>query len=140
MSDHVPKGGFVAAAHARAAAGYAVRLRARSHDVAADEPTDRGGTDTGASPMELLLGALASCTAITLRMYAERKGWDLGEIKVDCRLHEDGSARRIERQLRFGAPLDEARRAKLAEIAEKTPVTRIVLEGTPIRTAIAAAG
>jgi putative redox protein len=134
---HHAKQGLVSAAHARSKAGYAVTLRARAHSVAVDEPVAAGGTDTGATAMELLLGALASCTAVTLRMYAERKGWDLGEVRVDCRLFDDGGARRIERQLRFGAALDEARRERLLAIAQRTPVTRVVMEATPIATAIA---
>jgi putative redox protein len=129
--------GLVSAAHARSGAGYAVELRARTHAVAADEPVARGGTDSGATPTELLLGALASCTAITLRMYAERKGWDLGEVRVDCRLFEDGAARRIERRLRFGAALDDARRERLLAIAARTPVTRMVTEATAVSTSIA---
>jgi putative redox protein len=136
MARHVQRG-LVSAAHARSTAGYAVTFRARTHSVAADEPVAQGGTDTGATAMELLLGALASCTAVTLRMYAERKGWDLGEVRVDCRLFDEGGARRIERQLRFGAALDEARRERLLAIAARTPVTRVVMEATPISTAIA---
>jgi putative redox protein len=128
--------GLVSAAHARSKAGYAVAIRARAHSVTADEPVAVGGTDTGATAMELLLGALASCTAVTLRMYAERKGWDLGEVRVDCRLFDDGGTRRIERQLRFGATLDASRRERLLAIAARTPVTRVVMEGTPIATAI----
>lgn len=131
------QGGLAGAAHARSASGYAVSVRCRTHDVVADEPLANGGTDTGASPMELLVAALASCTAITLRMYAERKGWDLGEVQVDCRLFQEGDARRIERRIRVGAALDEAQRARLVEIAGKTPVTRVVLQGAPITTVLA---
>jgi putative redox protein len=137
MGRHGQQGGLVSAAHARGKAGYAVTFRARTHIVAADEPLGSGGTDTGATAMELLLGALASCPAVTLRMYAQRKGWELGEIRVDCRLFEDDGARRIERRLRFGAELDEAQRARLLGIADRTPVTRVVMEATPVSTAIA---
>src|SRR2546423_11082030 len=59
-------------------------IRVRDHSVASDEPQDTGGDDTGPSPQELLAASLASCTAITLEMYAERKGWDVGEVEVDC--------------------------------------------------------
>jgi putative redox protein len=135
MAHHVHEG-LVSAAHARSKAGYAVAVRARAHSVVADEPAAQGGTDTGPTAMELLLGALASCTAVTLRMYAERKGWDLGEVRVDCRLFDGGGTRRIERQLRFGATLDEPRRERLLAIAARTPVTRVVMEGAPIATEI----
>jgi len=137
MTVHGAQGRLAAAAHARGSSGYAVTVRARAHGIAADEPVARGGTDTGASPMELLLGALASCTIITLRMYAERKRWKLGEVKVDCRLFEEDGAKVVERQLRFGAPVDENQRARLLEIADRTPVTRIVAGATPIRTRLA---
>ncbi len=133
MTDETKKS-LVSSAHARGGAGYAVDIRARTHDVRTDEPVAKGGTDTGATPMELLLGALASCTAITLRMYAERKGWELGEIKVDCRLFQEGDVRRIERQLRFEKPLDEGQRERCVAISHKTPVTRVVLESIPIDT------
>ncbi len=137
MTVHGPQRGLVSAAHARGQAGYAVTIRARTHEIAADEPVERGGTDTGATPMELLLAALASCTIITLRMYAERKGWELGELRVDCLLLEEDGVRHVERRLRFAAPLDESRRARLLEIADRTPVTKIVREATAIRTTFA---
>jgi putative redox protein len=138
MTVRGAQGRLVSAVHATGNAGYAVTVRLRTHEVAADEPVARGGTDTGGSPMELLLAGLASCTLITLRMYAERKRWELGEVKVDCRLFEEDGARHVvERQLRFGAPLDDSQRTKLLEIAERTPVTKIVAGATPIRTRLA---
>ena len=63
--------------------GYAHALSMRNHLLIADEPTDRGGTDRGPEPVELLAASLASCTAITIEMYAERKGWDLGAVSVE---------------------------------------------------------
>ena len=135
MSAHGGEG-VVAAALARAKRGYACELRARTHRAASDEPADRGGTDTGATPTELLLGALAACTAITLRMYADRKGWDLGEVRVECRLVQEGGARRIERELRFGAALDAKQHERLVDVAGKTPVTKLVADGTPVRTTV----
>ncbi|HYS74507.1 MAG TPA: OsmC family protein, partial [Burkholderiales bacterium] len=96
----------------------------------------RGGTDTGPSPYELLLAGLGACTAITLRMYAERKGWQLGTIHVDLELHKDdeGDTGRIARVVSFSAPLQPEQRARLAEIAEKTPVTRTIKAGAVIDT------
>lgn len=127
---------MVASVHLRGVQGYQVEVRARTHAVRADEPPERGGTDTGPAPFEHVLAGLAACTAITLRMYADRKGWALGEVRVDARLFEAGEARRVERTLRFGAPLDEAQRAKLLEIADRTPVTRALRDGLPIATAV----
>ena len=60
---------------------HAVEIR--DHTLTTDEPDDEGGTDTGPSPQELLAASLASCTAITMEMYAQRKGWDLGDVSVD---------------------------------------------------------
>jgi len=90
--------------------------------VPADEPAAAGGTDTAATPLELVASGLAACTAITLRMYAERKGWDLGAVRVDCRAFVAGSGYRFERVVRLGAPLADEQKARLGEIAEKTPV------------------
>ena len=64
--------------------GYRHVVRVRSHDLSIDEPADTGGSDTGPSPQELLAASLASCTAVTMEMYATRKGWDLGGVEVAC--------------------------------------------------------
>ena len=64
--------------------GYRHVVRVRSHDLSVDEPTDTGGSDTGPSPQELLAASLASCTAVTMEMYATRKGWDIGGVEVAC--------------------------------------------------------
>jgi putative redox protein len=128
------EGALAASVHARCERQYQVATSVRSHQVAADEPASNGGTDTAPTPLELLTAGLASCTAITLRMYAARKGWELGEVKVDCRAFVAGAGYRFERVIRAGAPLDEAQRARLAEIAEKTPVTKIVKGGAPLTT------
>ncbi len=106
-------------------AGYAVQVRAGHHHLAGDEPRSRGGTDTGPAPYDLLLSALAACTAITLRMYADRKRWSLGAIRVEVEISTDpDGVEQVRRTLSFGEPLDERQRTKLAEIAEKTPVTK----------------
>jgi len=72
--------------------GYACVIHAGRHELTADESTAHGGTDTGPAPYQLLLSALAACTAITLRMVAARKGWELGSIHVDVELHKDEGA------------------------------------------------
>src|SRR6185295_6262880 len=64
--------------------GYRHVVRVRSHDLSIDEPTDEGGSDAGPSPQELLAASLASCTAVTMEMYATRKGWDIGGVEVAC--------------------------------------------------------
>ena len=128
------EGALAASVHARCERTYQVDAAVRSHRVQADEPVASGGGDTAPTPLELLASGLAACTAITLRMYAERKGWELGEVKVDCRAFAAGAGYRFERVIRLGAPLDEAQRTRLGEIAEKTPVTKVVKAGAPVAT------
>lgn len=106
--------------------GYAAIIRAGHHHLTADEPASLGGTDTGPAPYQLLLSGLAACTAITLRMVAERKGWALGTIHVDLELHKDteDSTGRIAGGVSFSQPLSDEQRAKLTAVVAKTPVTR----------------
>ena len=121
---------------ASSSSDHANVMRARRHEIRADESRQAGGTDTGPNPTELLLAALGSCTSITLRMYAQRKGWDLGEITVDLEFHKEDDGHRIERAIAFSAPLTDEQRARIAEIAEKTPVTKVIKQGSPIATRI----
>ena len=116
---------------------YHVAIRTNGHELSADEPPSNGGGDTGPSPFGLLLSGLVSCTAITLRMYAQRKGWEFDSIEVDARydIGDDGT-RTILRTITLPAGLDDDARTRLAEIAEKTPVTKAVRAGTLIATAL----
>jgi putative redox protein len=115
---------------------YAQRVTTTSgHELLADEPEKRGGTNTGPAPFDLMLSSLGACTAITLRMYAERKQWSLGTIGVSLRLLKDGDEpMRIDRTISIGESTDDAQRAKLLEIADKTPVTKALASGVPIQT------
>jgi putative redox protein len=131
---------ILASALVQGKAGYAQTIRSGRHTLTADEPATVGGTDTGPGPYGILLAALGACTSITLRMYAERKGWELGTVEVSLRFFKDGDMDRVERELLFSAPLDDAQRARLLEISEKTPVTLTLKRGTPIHTVIGAAG
>jgi putative redox protein len=98
----------------------------RDHHLSADEPRDHGGEDSGPSPQELLAASLASCTAITMEMYAERKGWDLGNIEVDCEYQpaERGCPTRFDLVLRVPDGLTHEQIEKLKVIAAKCPVHR----------------
>jgi putative redox protein len=118
------------------APAYQVEIRAGQHQLVADEPTALGGGDTGSSPFGLLLSGLAACTAITLRMYAERKGWALESIAVDVGYDVDDGRGSIERTITLPGDLPAEQRERLADIAERTPVTIAVRAGTPITTTI----
>ena len=105
-------------------------IKVRDHFISADEPREAGGDDTAPNPQELLAASLASCTAITLEMYASRKGWDLGPVEVECEYSpaERGCPTRFELILRFPPDLDQEQVERLRVIAAKCPVHR-TLEG-----------
>ena len=101
------------------AAGYATAVRAGRHPLNADEPASRGGTDTGPSPYELLLAGLGACTAITLRMYAEKKGWNLGEFRAELSLARDDDGKvQIHRTLHSDQPLKDEQWQRLLAAAD----------------------
>jgi putative redox protein len=115
---------------------YAQSIRVGRHDLVADEPAALGGTDAGIAPYGLLVASLAACTSITLRMYAERKGWELGEVKVDLEMSRDGDRETIQRTILFGATLSDDQRHRLGEIADKTPVTKTLQRSIAITTTV----
>ena len=106
------------------------RVEIRGHSLTADEPRDHGGEDSGPSPQELLAASLASCTAVTMEMYAQRKGWDVGEIAVDVQYEpaQRGSPTSFAMTVRLPKELPEEQRRKVMQIAAKCPVHR-TLEG-----------
>jgi putative redox protein len=118
--------------------GYAQRITtAAGHQLASDEPERRGGTNTGPAPFDLMLSSLGACTAITLRMYGDRKQWSLGTIDVKLRLTKEGDGpMRIERRISVSEPIDGEQQMKLLEIADKTPVTKALVAGVPIQTVV----
>ena len=128
------KGGIIARAEAQMEiAHYACAIRTGRHSLIADEPKGAGGADAGPSPFSLLLSSLGACTAITLRMYADRKHWPLAEISVVLTYCWDGETPHIERTIRLEG-LDEEQCRRCLEIAEKTPVTRALKGGVAIET------
>jgi putative redox protein len=106
------------------------QLKVRSHTITADEPKDHGGDDSGPSPQELLAASLASCTAVTMEMYAKRKGWDVAGMTVDCEYTpaERGSPTRFNLVMKMPAHLSDDQVERLQVIAAKCPVHR-TLEG-----------
>jgi putative redox protein len=117
-------------------ARYATTITTGRHALTADEPERNGGGDVGPAPFDLLLASLGACTAMTLKMYAEHKQWPLESLEVRLAYHGGETPPRIERVLVPAGPLDEAQRARLADIAERTPVTLAIKGGVPIHTAL----
>lgn len=101
-------------------------VKVRDHFVSADEPRDAGGDDSAPSPQELLAASLASCTAITMEMYAERKGWDIGPVEVDCDYSpaERGCPTGFKLVVRLPETLEPEQVERLMVIAAKCPVHR----------------
>jgi putative redox protein len=118
---------------------FAQDIPVAGHRLRADEETEKGGADTGAAPHELLLSALGSCTAMTLKVYAERKGWPLRDVRVLLNgEHVDGRFV-IARTLQLDGELDAEQRLRLTEIADKCPVHKTLTNQIVINTTAGAA-
>lgn len=108
---------------------YRTRVTSRTHEFFVDEPGDLNGGDTAQDPYETLLGALGACKAITVRMYAQRKGWDLQEVRLDLvhsRPNGRGKPEQIDISLSFVGDLDDDQRKRLKEIANACPVQKTI--------------
>lgn len=124
--------------------GFHTRIAARAHGINADEPLELAGTDRGMTPYELLLASLSSCMAMTMRMYADRKGWPLEGATVqlrtapsrtpdtDVRVSGASSVTRIERQIELAGALTDEQRARIIEIADRCPVKRNLEAGIQV--------
>jgi len=126
------------------------RIRAGRHELTSDEPVGSGGTDTGPDPYALLLASLGACTAMTLRLYADRKQWPLEGVTVrlshgkvhakdcaDCETKDDARLDRIMREISVSGPLSEEQRQRLLEIANRCPVHRTLMGPKEIVTRLA---
>ncbi len=112
----------------REGAGLRHAVQVRDHQMTVDEPLDAGGDDSGPDPRELLAVSLASCTAITMEMYAARKGWDIGHVEVDVEYTpaERGCPTKFELIMRLPEDLPADQVEKLRVIAAKCPVHRVL--------------
>jgi putative redox protein len=114
--------------------GLAHSLTAGHHTLIADEPPDKGGSDTGPRPTELLALSLASCTAITVEMYAARKEWDVGDLTVEVDYEIDpGGTSRFDVALQLPSALSDEQVEKLKTIAAKCPVHRVLTGSVEIQ-------
>src|SRR5262245_58888 len=129
--------------------GFAVEIEAGPHRLRADEPVESGGTGTGPDPYDLLLAALGACTAMTLGMYARRKGWPLSGTTVrlrhakiyaadcaDCETRE-GRIDRIDVEIELAGPLTGEQRDRILEIARRCPAHRTLTSEIDIRPRLA---
>ncbi|MFQ5650173.1 MAG: alpha/beta fold hydrolase [bacterium] len=129
--------------------GYQTEIDANGHSLIADEPGSAGGTNSGPTPYDLLVSALGTCTSMTLRMYADHKGWPLEGIEVrlqhekvharDCETCETqtGKIDRIVREIVLHGPLDQAQKERLLEIADRCPVHRTLQAEIRVATRLA---
>jgi putative redox protein len=115
-------------------APYRVDIVVGAHALIGDEGPGLGGQDAGPAPFDLVLSGLAACTLITLRMYAERKGWT--DVKLSSRLRHrmEGGRHLIDRRIEVSGAPDAAAVQRLSEIAERTPVTLALRSGFTIST------
>jgi len=128
------------------AVGFAQEVEIGSHELYADEPVSYGGTDTGATPYDLLLAALGTCTSMTIGLYARKRKWPLENITVSLRhskIHakdcddcetKEGKVDRIEREIHLDGSLTEEQRIKLMEIADRCPVHQTLTSEINIKT------
>ena len=120
---------------ARRIAGYSHEIDlGDDREIVVDEPADQGGTDTGPRPSQLLASSLAGCTAITIELYANRKGWELPtlEVAVDMKSDANRNPTHFAVEVALPAGLDDEQRRKLMVIAEKCPVHKLLEHGAAI--------
>ncbi len=115
---------------------FATTIAVAGRTITADEPPDNGGKDAGLAPYDLLTASLAACTAITLRMYAERKGWPLIGADVEVHFYRDGDIEKIERTITLHGELTGDQVTRLGDISERTPVTKTLKNGLKISTVV----
>lgn len=116
---------------------YKTDLTVSGHSIIADEPEDLGGSNLGPAPREFLMISLASCTAITLRMYANRKGWPLENIRVEVDFEKVENKTVFKREILLTGDLTDEHRARLLQIANACPVHKTLTNPIEINTSLA---
>ena len=118
--------------------GTVATIHARQFTWSADEPLAAGGTDSGPTPYEILLGSLAACITITLRLYANHKGIELtgADDCSDCDERADGFIERIQSHVTLRGSFDDAQRKRLAQVAQRCPVHKTLANGVHISDAV----
>jgi putative redox protein len=116
---------------------YKTELMTSGHQTIVDEPEELGGTNLGPAPGEFLMISLASCTAITLRMYADRKKWNVEKIKVEVAFEKAQHKTIFKREISFEGDLDDDQRARLLQIANSCPVHKTLTNPIEIETVLA---
>lgn len=115
---------------------YATAITTGHHRLTADEGAELGGKDAGPAPYDLLASALGACTVITLRMYAERKQWPVTAVHADIHFKREDKVESIDRVLHIEGAVDAEQKKRMAEIAERTPVTLTLKRSLEIRTTL----
>lgn len=115
---------------------YRAGIAIRNFNLIADEPEAAGGQDLGPTALELLAGALGTCTSVTLRMYAQRKSWDLQAVEVNVEI--DHRALTINRTVQLTGALDAEQRARLMQIADACPVHKLLVNSVVVNTQVVA--
>jgi putative redox protein len=113
---------------------FRTELIASGKTIIADEPEELGGTNSGPAPGEFLMISLASCTAITLRMYADRKKWDVSKIKVEVASEKMDNKTLLKREISLEGNLEEDQRQRLLQIANSCPVHKVLSNPIEIST------
>jgi putative redox protein len=119
-------------------ARYQCNIEWRNGKLIADEPITAGGKDEGPDPYTLLLASVVSCTLITMRMYIDRKGWDIPSISVQANLFQNNKDNKqitfIDRDIKFLSPVSAEQRDRLTEIAKSCPISKILQGELTVRT------
>ncbi|GAA3960998.1 OsmC family protein [Pedobacter ginsengiterrae] len=115
---------------------YACSVTNGAHEVIVDEPVELGGTHKGFAPKGLLMASLASCVAITLRMYVDRKGWAVDKIEVEVNMGIENAQNIFLEEITCTGDLTEEQKQRLEDIATKCPVSKILTAGNEVRSKV----